>query len=75
MAKISPGSNLNVPVVTFPEDELPISFGVTDVLFDGEPFPFATVGEWRIVMSQNEVTTLQVGIAVKLGNLPPQARP
>ena len=61
-----------IPVVTFPEDEgqPPLSFGMDGILFDGKEFPFATVGHWRIEIGQDEVTTLHVGIAVKLGGIP-----
>jgi len=70
MPKISPESTLNIPVLTFPKSDMPVDAGMDGILFDGEPFPFATVGEWHIDIGQDRVTTINVDIAVKLGEVP-----
>jgi hypothetical protein len=64
-----------IPVLTFPPaaQDFPVSMGLDGILFDGEPFPFATIGTWKLEMGYDRVTTLHVEIAVRFGENEPVA--
>jgi hypothetical protein len=60
--------DLRIPKVVIPPDspDATIGVGIPEMTFDGEPFPYMTMGPWRVEFNQDEVTTLTVTIPIVL---------
>jgi len=70
--------SLNVPVLGYvspmkrkpdaPPEDTPerLIVGFDGVTLDGEPFPWATVGDWVVTLPEEGIATLTVNIAVSL---------
>ena len=44
----------------------PLLIGPRDVLVDGEPFPWETVGPWTVTIKDDDIAVLTLSIAVTL---------
>lgn len=59
---------MRIPALTVPNDDerLLLSIGSGDWRWDGEPFPWATVGPFVLTFGDEELTTVTVAIAVRM---------
>lgn len=55
----------SIPKVTLPKSDLPV-VDLDEVRFDGEPFPFPTVGDYRIDLSADAFMTMTVTFPIRL---------
>jgi hypothetical protein len=59
-----------IPAVVIPADEPDaiLTVGIPEMTFDGQPFPFDTVGDWSLTFSKDSVAVLTVSIPVRLAS-------
>lgn len=47
-------------------DDSTVTVGVPELLLDGEPFPWATIGPYRLEYGSDDVATLTISLPVKV---------
>ena len=63
-------SKLRIPSVVIPTESADsiLTVGIPAMTFDGEPFPFETMGDWLLTFSKDGAATLTVTIPIRLAN-------
>jgi hypothetical protein len=66
--KGGPHGRIHIAALTVPTDreDLLLSIGSGDWLWDGEPFPWATMGDFILTFGDEVPTTVQVTIPVRM---------